>query len=134
MNSPTAMNISSLLDIDGICLWLCEEEATKTGGDAVSASIVLQMLQSTMTYYLLSDPDVRTGLINMVATNSVHVGLDAINLRMATSTDEIAVKYMYILEMEHNQLIDPPFASTDSRLWQYRQWTAPQFDNILIEM
>jgi hypothetical protein len=119
MNSPTAMNISSLLDIDVICLWLCEEEDTKTGGDAVSASIVLQMLQSTMMYYLLSDPDVRTGLINMVATNTVHVGLDALNLRMATSTDEIAVKYMHILEMEHNQLIDPPFAFTDSRLWQY---------------
>jgi hypothetical protein len=128
------MNIASILDIDAICLWLCEEESTKTGGDAVSASIALQILQSTMMFSLLSDPDVRAGLTNMIATNSVHVGLDAINLRMATSKDEIALKYMDILGTEHSQLIDPPFAPIDSRLWQYRQWTVSHFNNLLITL
>ena len=128
MNDPI-MDHASLLDI---CRWLHTEMSTNTGGDAVSATIIVEMLQSTMMHTLLSDPDVRHGLMDMVATNSVHVGLEAMNQRMSTSTDEIAVRYMYILWLEHSQLIDPPFAPTDSRLWQFRHWPVSHFNNLLV--
>jgi bifunctional ADP-heptose synthase (sugar kinase/adenylyltransferase) len=119
------------MDIYSICLWLCTA-SEKTGGDATSAEIIIQILQSTMMHKILGDPDVCTALMEMVENQDVHTGLDAVNRLMATSTDEIAVKYMDVLRLEHDQLIDPPFTLDNSLLWNYRPWTASHFNNLLM--
>jgi bifunctional ADP-heptose synthase (sugar kinase/adenylyltransferase) len=119
------------MNIHAICLWLCTA-STRTGGEATSAEIIIQILQSTMMHKLLGDPNVCSALTEMTESQNVHIGLDAVNQAMATSTDEIAVKYMDVLRLEHEQLIDPPFTSGNSLLWHYRPWTVSHFNNLLV--
>jgi hypothetical protein len=120
-------------DIYATCLWLCVE-SEKVGGHAASAEVLIQMLQSTLMSKLLADTEVSTALSKMVEYNDVHIGLDAVNCFMVTCTDEIAVRYLEVLRVEHGHLIDPPFTATDSRIWYFRQWPVSHFNHLLVEL
>ena len=121
------------MNIYATCLWLCTE-SEKVGGHAISAEVLIQILQSNMMAKLVADTQVVVSLSQMLQSNNVHVGLDAVNRFIAMSTDEIAVKYMDVLRLEHEHLIDPPFTSMSSRLWDYRRWPVSHFNNLLLTL
>jgi hypothetical protein len=121
------------MDIYMTSLWLCTE-SEKIGGHACSAEILIQILQSTMLPKLLNDPEVISAFSKMMDSKNIHIGLDAVNQFMMTSTDEIAIKYVDVLRLEHGRLIDPPFTSIDSHLWYYRQWPVSHFNNLLLTL
>jgi hypothetical protein len=120
------------LDIDTLCLWLCTEESKDTAeGVRTIASIIVQLLQSTMMPLLLADVNVCRALSIMMETNNVHLGLDAINNRLVSVKDEIVLRYMDVLWSTHGQLIDPPFTYLDSMVWYYQPWPVSHFNNLL---
>jgi hypothetical protein len=119
------------MDIYGICIWLCAERE-KIGAQATSAKILIQILQSTLMPKLLIDTDVIFALSQMFITKNVHLGLDAVNHFMELSTDVIAERYIQVLQSEHDELFQPPFPATDSRLWYYREWPVSHVNHLFM--
>ena len=107
------------VDIDALSLWLCtKSEAAR--GDGGMAELVIQLLQSPMSCDILLNSDVQEALKRMMVANDVHHGLNAINDFICRSDDQSSAAYLEMLSQEHDCLHNPPFPSTDSMLWFYR--------------
>jgi hypothetical protein len=117
------------IDIDALGIWLLHK-CDGARGDGTIAEIITQLLRSSLGYALYTDDTVQKALRLMMESNDVHIGLDVMNVVMALFTDDLARAYLNVLAYEHSCLHDPPFESTDSMLWYYRDWKITQLDTL----
>jgi hypothetical protein len=109
------------IDIDMLVDWLFQK-VEEGPGEGIVAEILAQLLESSLGYTIFADTSVRAALNSMMEENDVHIGLNAANRLLTVLNDELAQTYLSVLAYEHGFLVSPPFESTDSLLWYYRDW------------